>query len=306
MSGSKHVIAIIGPTAVGKTTLSIQLAQHFQAEIISSDSRQMFRHMDIGTAKPSQAEQAGIPHHFIDSLDPDEEINAAEFAAKTEAIIARAHQHSDYVIIVGGSTLYMEALWFEFDMMPEVAVEVRVSLNNQWQKDGLEPLIQELADVDPETHASIDRKNPARVIRALEVYRASGKPISSFRKGRKPKKYPFEWIKIGLADDREALYQRIDQRVQEMIDAGLEIEVKKLLRMGYNPDSQALQSIGYKEMIAYLSGEIDHTECIRLIQRNSRRYAKRQLTWFRKYDDVQWFKPEEISQIVTWIKAKKS
>ena len=174
------------------------------------------------------------------------------------------------------------------------------------ERKGLTSLLDELQRTDPETFAKVDKSNPNRVIRALEVFRASGKRISSFRKGRKQKKHPFTWIKIGLTDDREKLYQRIDQRVLNMLEDSLIEEVQKLLNMGYQPDSQALQSIGYREVIAYLEGQIDRAECIRLIQRNSRRYAKRQLTWFRKYKDIHWFVPNEIPQILNWVISKQT
>ncbi|MEM8891823.1 MAG: tRNA (adenosine(37)-N6)-dimethylallyltransferase MiaA [Bacteroidota bacterium] len=296
----KYVICIIGPTAVGKSALSLKLAQELGAEIISSDSRQMYRYLDIGTAKASKDELELVPHHFINSLNPDQEYNAADFEREAEALIQDLHKTSDAVIVVGGSTLYMDALWFGFDEMPAIDQEARKNLMQAHEERGLTVLLEELEEVDPETFEKIDRNNHARVIRALEVYRSSGKPISFYRKGKKPKESSWKYLKIGLNDDRDRLYKRIDQRVLQMIDDGLEEEVKELLER-YGPHAPALQSIGYSEMISYLAGEIDRAEAIRLIQRNSRRYAKRQFTWFRRYEDIQWFEAGALEKISTWL-----
>lgn len=299
----KYVICIIGPTAVGKSALSLELADRLQAEIISSDSRQMYRYLDIGTAKASKEELELIPHHFINSLNPDQEYNAADFEREAEALIQELNKTSDVVIVVGGSTLYMDALWFGFDEMPEIDPEVRKSLMHEFESEGLESLLKELEKVDAETFARIDQQNHARVIRALEVYRSSGKPISFYRKGKKPKETSWKYLKIGLTDERKQLYKRIDERVLEMIDGGLEEEVEHLLET-YGPHAPALQSIGYSEMISYLQGEIDRTEAIRLIQRNSRRYAKRQFTWFRRYEDIQWFEAGKMEEIWNWLQRE--
>jgi len=299
----KYVICIIGPTAVGKSALSLKLAQKFGAEIISSDSRQMYRYLDIGTAKASKEELELVPHHFINSLNPDQEYNAADFEREAEALIQELHKTSDLVIVVGGSTLYMDALWFGFDEMPAIDPEVRKKLMQTHEEEGLGVLLKELEEVDPETYEKIDRNNHARLIRALEVFRSSGKPISFYRKGKKPKESSWEYLKIGLTDERERLYKRIDERVLQMLDEGLEGEVKELLE-SYGPHAPALQSIGYSEMISYLTGEIDRTEAIRLIQRNSRRYAKRQFTWFRRYEDIQWFEAGALAEISKWLEGE--
>ena len=299
----KYVICIIGPTAVGKSALSLELADRLQAEIISSDSRQMYRYLDIGTAKASEEELSRARHHFVNSLDPDQEYNAADFEKEAEALIHDLHNRSDVVIVVGGSTLYMDALWFGFDEMPQIDPEVRKGLMHEFESQGLESLLKELEKVDAETFASIDQQNHARVIRALEVYRSSGKPISFYRKGKKPKETSWKYLKIGLTDERKLLYERIDERVLEMIEAGLEKEVKSLLET-YGPQAPALQSIGYSEMISYLKGEIDRAEAIRLVQRNSRRYAKRQFTWFRRYEDIQWFEAGKLEEIWNWLQGE--
>ena len=263
----------------------------------------MYRYLDIGTAKASEEELSRARHHFVNSLDPDQEYNAADFEKEAEALIHDLHNRSDVVIVVGGSTLYMDALWFGFDEMPQIDPEVRKGLMHEFESQGLESLLKELEKVDAETFASIDQQNHARVIRALEVYRSSGKPISFYRKGKKPKETSWKYLKIGLTDERKLLYERIDERVLEMIEAGLEKEVKSLLET-YGPQAPALQSIGYSEMISYLKGEIDRAEAIRLVQRNSRRYAKRQFTWFRRYEDIQWFEAGKLEEIWNWLQGE--
>lgn len=296
------LISIIGPTAAGKTSLSVDLAAKYKTEIISSDSRQMYQFMNIGTAKPTVDERKGIPHHFIDTLMPDQSYNAGEFEREAEALITKLFQHHSVLIVVGGSTLYNNALWYGFNEMPEIDPSIRKALNEEVRTAGLEPLLAELQTNDPETYERIDRQNPVRVIRALEVFRSSGKPISTFRTGPTSKERPYKTIKIGLWDERNVLYERINQRVMDMLDQGLIDEVKELLDRGYAPTLPSLQSIGYQEVISYLLGNIDLDEAIRLIKRNSRRYAKRQLTYFRRYDDIHWFKPDEFERLFSWLK----
>ncbi|MCB0844070.1 MAG: tRNA (adenosine(37)-N6)-dimethylallyltransferase MiaA [Bacteroidetes bacterium] len=298
------LISIVGPTGVGKTSLSLSLAQRFGTVIVSTDSRQMYRLMDIGTAKPNEKERSVVPHYFINTLNPDENYNAAKFEEEAEAILSDLFKTNPVVISVGGSTLYIDALWHGFDDMPSIPAEIRDTLNHQFQTNGLTSLVEELEKVDPVTFAQIDQANPARVIRALEIFRATGTPISTFRKGKKKKIHPYRLIKIALYDEREVLYERINQRVQEMVELGLESEVRDLLEQGYSRDLPSMQSIGYREMADYISGEISYDEAIRLIQRNSRRYAKRQLTWFRRYDDVNWFQAGENEKIIQWLEKQ--
>ncbi|MEM6803017.1 MAG: tRNA (adenosine(37)-N6)-dimethylallyltransferase MiaA [Bacteroidota bacterium] len=299
----KAVICIIGPTAVGKSSLALQLAQKLQTEIISSDSRQMYKYLDIGTAKPSTEELSQIKHHFINQLEPTQAYNAADFAEEAEEQIHALLEEQEHLIIVGGSTLYMDALWYAFDEMPEIPMEVREGLMNEFGEKGLAPLLGELEQIDPITFAQIDKNNHARVIRALEVYRASGKAISHFRKGRKAKPYPWKWIKLGLSDERSLLYERINQRVDQMLEEGLEKEVTQLFEQ-YSPEAPALQSIGYSEWKPYFRGEREKEEVIRLIKRNSRRYAKRQLTWFRRYKDINWFEAGDNETILSTLLAQ--
>lgn len=298
-----YLIAIIGPTAVGKTRLAIRMAQLFQTVVLSCDARQMYKHLDIGTAKPSEEERAGIPHYFIDNLEPQEAYTAGQFERESTTLLHALFQAHEVVVSVGGSTLYNQALWYGLDDIPAASAAVRENLNQQFKTAGLAPLLTELAHVDPETYARIDLNNPARIIRALEVYRESGTPLSAFQGKLRPER-PFQLILIGLDTERKALYQRIDQRVDAMIAQGLIGEVQQLLEKGYSTESQALQSIGYREIIDYLTGEYEREEAIRLIKRNSRRYAKRQLTWYRKNQDIHWFEAGDEAKILSFIEAR--
>lgn len=297
----KQLISIIGPTAVGKTYLSLQLAQQFDTEIISTDSRQIYTGMDIGTAKPSQSELHQVKHHFIDYLQPQIDYNAGAFEKDADQLIAQLFHQYHTLISVGGSTLYINALWNGIDEMPEVKAEIRNALRTQWQNEGLAPLLIELEKVDPDTFARIDQQNPVRILRALEVYRSSGTPISVFRKNRTSKTRDYQLVKIGLQEERAALYERINRRVESMFTEGLITEVEQLLTAGLDPALNALQSIGYREVIQYLQNKHSLEEAKRLIKRNSRRYAKRQMTWFRRDPDIKWFKAGQSSEIFAWL-----
>ncbi len=300
----KNLITLVGPTAVGKTRLSLRLAAEFNSPVLSADSRQFFRGMDIGTAKPDKEEQGRIKHYFIDSLDPEEVYNAGRFEAEAENLMQELFVKHPILIMVGGSTLYMGAIWQGFDEMPQIEAHVRDRLNQTFEESGLKPLQEELKEVDPATYARIDRQNPARIIRALEVYRGTGIPISLLRKGRKKKIHSYQLIKVGLWEEREKLYHRIDERVEQMMEEGLVNELQLLLERGLSPESQALNTIGYQELIPYIRGKYDLEEAIRLIKRNSRHYAKRQLTYYRKYEDIQWFRAGQGEEALEWIKKK--
>jgi len=300
----KSLITLVGPTAVGKTQLSLRLAAEFNSPILSADSRQFFRGMDIGTAKPDQEEQERIKHYFLDSLDPEEVYNAGRFEAEAENLMQELFVKHPVLIMVGGSTLYMDAIWQGFDEMPQIEAHVRDRLNQTLEESGLKPLQEELKEVDPATYAQIDQQNPARIIRALEVYRGTGIPISLLRKGRKKKIHSYRLIKVGLWEEREKLYRRIEERVDRMMEEGLLDELRLLLKRGLSPESQALNTIGYQELIPYLRGRYDLEEAIRLIKRNSRRYAKRQLTYYRKHEEIQWFRARQGEEALEWIKKK--
>lgn len=302
----KYLISIVGPTGVGKTSLSLHLAKKYNTPILSSDSRQMYRYMDIGTAKPNKKVLEAFPHHFIDTMDPDEDYSAGRFEEDAEKLLKEIFEEKDVAIVVGGSTLYISALWHGFDEMPKVPAEIRAGLNQELEEKGLEELVKELYEVDPETHFLVDKKNPMRVLRALEVYRATGKPISFYRKGAKKKETYYKHIKIGLKLDRDILYKRINHRVEQMAKKGLAEEVRKLLKMGYGLQHNAMQSIGYREMIPFVKGKTNFYSAVKLIQRNSRRYAKRQFNWYRRFPDITWFEAgkENEEEISKWIDEK--
>lgn len=282
----KTLISIVGPTAVGKTSLSLQLAKHYNTEIISCDSRQFYRYMDIGTAKATQAERESVPHHFLDFLNPDEEYNAGKYEREVEILLEKLFQEKDVIIVVGGSTLYINALWNGIDDIPDVKPEIREELNLAFLEKGLQPLLEELEKNDLATYNTIDRKNQVRIIRALEVFRSTGFPISHFRTGKKNKNVDYQNIKFCLTDERELLYERIDKRVEMMLTEGLIEEVENILKMGYSPSLSSLQAIGYKEVIDFLQEKTDKSTMISQIQQHSRNYAKRQLTWFRRDKDL--------------------
>ncbi len=292
-----YLIIIGGPTAVGKTAFSIALAKALQTEIISADSRQVYRQLNIGTAKPTPAELAAAPHHFIDILDPDTEYSAGQFEREALALTDTLFIKHNALIVVGGSGLYVQALERGMDQMPEVPASIRETLKKTWQERGLTALQNELQEVDPAYWQEVDQQNPVRLIRALELYRATGKPYSFFRKQLYPER-PFKTIKIGLERPREELYARIDQRMDTMISEGLFEEAARLYMYR---QLNALQTVGYKEIFAYLDGLYDKDEAIRLLKRNSRHYAKRQLTWFKKDPEFHWYHPDHFSEALSFI-----
>lgn len=299
-SGKPILISIVGPTAVGKTALSVQIASWLGTEIISADSRQFYREMEIGTAKPSDEELNAVPHHFINSHSINEIYSAGEFGRDAIEKIKELHYQNRTVVAVGGSGLYLKALWEGFDEMPDVDQEIRENLNQEFEKAGLEPLLDELKATDFDYYNQVDRQNGQRVIRALEVIRSTGMPFSSFRKSQAIE-LPYDHIKIGLNMDREDLFDRINRRMDLMIEAGLFNEAERLYA---HKSHNALQTVGYSEIFGYLNDEYDKEEAIRLLKRNSRRYAKRQLTWFRKYEDIHWFSPDQHEKIKQLIETE--
>ena len=280
------LLTIAGPTAVGKTALCVQLAQHFHTEIVSADSRQFFRELSIGTAKPTPAEMQGVPHHFIDSHSISEDYSAGRFATDCLAVLGELFQKYPLVIFTGGSGLYVQAVTDGLDELPSVPPEVRARLHAELAAHGLPPLVAELAATDPVAHARIDQQNPQRVVRALEITRATGRPFSSFHTDGPPPENPlFRNVKVALTREREALYQRINLRVEHMLEAGLLDEVRSLLPYRHH---HALQTVGYQEIFGFLDGTYDWPEAVRLLQRNTRRYAKRQMSWLRRDAAYQW------------------
>lgn len=293
----KKLIVVVGPTAAGKTALSIQLAKTFRTEVISADSRQIYRELTIGTAKPNEAELAEVPHHFINTHAITEEYDAARFGDEALAKIYALFELNDYVIVCGGSGLYIKALIEGFDDIPEVPDAIRDQLIEDFEAKGLLWLQNKMRELDPEHFKKIDQKNPMRLMRALEVKIATGQSIATFQK-QSVKELPFKVIKIGLEVERAKLYERIDARMDAMIQNGLFEEAERVYPYR---DKQALQTVGYQEIFGFLEGQYDSEEAIRLLKRNSRRYAKRQLTWFKRDEQVKWFKPQETVGIIAHI-----
>lgn len=272
---------------MGKTALCVDVAKHLQTDIISADSRQFYRELSIGTAKPSAAEQGGVKHHFIDSHSVEEYFSPGDFEREATKVLINLFKKNDVVIATGGSGLYIKALTEGLDEMPEADLALREKLNVRLQKEGLWALFSELKNLDPTYAAQVDSKNPQRVIRALEVCLSTGKPYSEFRLAQKPDR-PFQVIKICLERPREELYARIDQRMDQMLSEGLLQEAKAF------EDKQqlyALKTLGYKEIYGFLRGEYDEAEMIRLLKRNNRHYAKKQMTWFRNQDAFTYLHP---------------
>lgn len=287
---SKTLIVIAGPTASGKTAIGIELAKLLHTEIISADSRQFYHEMTIGTAKPTANELAQAKHHFVNSHRITDSFNVGDFEQEGLKLLDELFKYHDHVLVVGGSGLYVKALCEGFDQLPDIEPGVRERLNNELTEQGITYLQEKLKQADPDYYNQVDRNNPQRVIRALEVFESSGKPFSSFRK-RDLQKRPFNILKIGLLWPREQLYERINQRVDQMVNEGLIDEVKNLA--SYR-NLNALQTVGYTELFDYLEGETDLPTAIKLIKQNTRRFAKRQMTWFNKDKEIHWMAPEEV------------
>jgi len=301
---AKKILIIVGPTAVGKTATALWLAQEFSGEIISCDSMQVYRGFDLGTDKPSPEERKLVPHHLIDFLDPTEQFSAADFAfqalAIAEEIIGRGH----LPIVVGGTGLYHRALTAGLFKGPGRDQALRQKLKTEARVFGLEKLYQKLQEVDPEYARKITPKDSIRIIRALEVYYKTGRPISEhFRLTESPlQARGFISGQIGLKLERKELYRRIEERVDRMFEKGLVAEVRKLLEMGLPEEATPFKGLGYRQVLRYLKGEISLEEAIRLTKLETRHYAKRQMTWFRKTPGLTWFQPTEKDQIRKYVK----
>lgn len=293
---NKHLIIVAGPTAIGKTNLAIQLAKQHNCPILSFDSRQFFREMSIGTAKPDAFELSQAKHHFIDSHSIHQLYTSGKFETEALKKLDEIFEEHDICIAVGGSGLYIHALVYGIDEMPS-DLNIREKYTKVHLNEGLKPLQDYLDANDPDVFNFIDRQNHARMIRAIEVIELSGRKFTSFRKNQK-KDRNFTPIWLGLEMERELLYDRINLRVDIMLEAGLESEVKSLSEF---KEHSALKTVGYSEFFSYFDNQIDLEECIRLIKRNSRRYAKKQFTWFKKNEDITWFNPNEIKQVENYI-----
>ncbi|RPD90772.1 tRNA (adenosine(37)-N6)-dimethylallyltransferase MiaA [Aureibaculum marinum] len=281
----KHLITIVGPTAIGKTNLSIALASYFNTEIISSDSRQFYKEMNIGTAVPNQEELEAVKHHFIQHLSIHENYSVGHFENDAITKLDKLYKKHEHVVMVGGSGLYTDAVLYGLDNFPKINPEIRKNLKEQFENTGIESLQEQLKTLDLVTYNNIDLNNHQRLIRALEICIGTGKPFSSFQTNNKAKRN-FTPIKIGLTADREIIYDRINKRVDIMMENGLLEEAKNLFKYKH---LNALQTVGYKELFLYFTNEISLDFAIEEIKKNTRRFAKRQLTWYRKDNEILWF-----------------
>lgn len=296
MNDLPHIFIIAGPTASGKTALALKIAESIPAEIISADSRQIYKHLTIGTAKPTSDELHRVPHHFIDQLNPDQTFNAGDFQEQGRKAIDQILSRNKLPMIVGGTGLYIRAVVDGFFELPEISGTVRTNLEQRLITEGKESLFQALRAVDPESAAGMDASKYRRVIRALEVYYETGTPISRFHQQHQVR--PMYHARFyGLLWDRTALYHRINHRVDIMIEKGFLDEVQSLIDQGYDDRFQSLQTVGYKEAFAFLRKEITKDRMIELMKQNTRRFAKRQMTWFRKESRISWLSIKSEDQL---------
>lgn len=294
---NKTLILITGPTAIGKTGLAVFIAQQLHTEIISFDSRQFYKEMNIGTAVPSDEELKSVPHHFIQNLSIHDDYSVGDFEKDALKKLEELFQKYDSVVMVGGSGLFEKAVTEGLDVFPDVNPKIREELNQEFEKFGIEKLQEELKNSDAAYYQQVDLNNHHRLIRALEIIRETGKPFSSFRKNKSAERN-FNIIKIGLELPREEIYDRINRRVDLMMENGLLDEVKSLYEFKH---LNSLQTVGYKELFDYLDGKIELDFAVSEIKKNSRRYAKRQLTWWRKDENIHWFSPNQKSEILQFI-----
>ena len=298
MNTRTHLIVVCGPTAVGKTAAAIRLAERFAGEIVNADSVQLYRFMDIGTAKPTADELTRVRHHMVDVADPDEPFDAACFARMGRTAVADICGRGKVPIVAGGTGLYIKALLYGLAKQAPSDPAVRDHLRRKAALEGTAALHRRLSAVDPETAARVHPNDAVRVVRALEVHTVSGEPLSAHHRRHRFADAPYETYKVGLDMDREALYARIDRRVDAMIADGLAEEVRGLLARGYSMDLKSMQSLGYRHMAAYLSGQVMLDAAIAALKRDTRRFAKRQFTWFRADADIQWVRVEDIDTLL--------
>jgi len=297
------VIIICGPTATGKTSFAVELAQYLGGEIVSADSMQVYRHMDIGTAKPTEEEQGGIPHHIIDVADPDEDFNAATYRRLAIDAVNDITARKRACLVVGGTGLYIKGLTEGLFDCPAAEPEVRERLQKKWDLEGPEKIFETLITIDPEYAAGIHRNDRMRILRGLEIFELTGSKPSELARVHGFSDRPFQTISLCLEMERERLYNRIDRRSEFMVESGLLEETEGLLKKGYSPDLKSMKAIGYKHMVNHIEGKWGLKEAVGFLKRDTRRYAKRQTTWFRGQRDVSWISSDDINPALKRIKA---
>ena len=293
----KTLIVITGPTAVGKTALCLEIAKHFDIPIINADSRQIYRELRIGTAQPTKEQMQEVKHYFVGTLGLDDYYSASLFEQQVLECLEQQFLTSDYALLSGGSMMYIDSVCDGIDDIPTIDDETRTLMKQRLADEGLEALVEELRRLDPEYYEIVDRQNPRRVVHALEICVMTGKTYTSFRK-REKRQRPFQIIKIGLNRPREELYDRINQRVDQMMADGLLEEARSLYPLRH---LNALNTVGYKELFDYLEGRWPLEEAVERIKGNTRRYARKQLTWYKKDERMKWFHPQETEQIISYI-----
>ena len=298
----KTLIVITGPTAVGKTQLCLDIAKHFDIPIINADSRQIYKELSIGTAKPSAEDQLAVKHYFVSTLSLQDYYSASLFESQVTDLLDTLFKTSDYALMAGGSMMYIDAVCDGIDDIPTIDDETRATMERRLAEEGLQKLCEELQRLDPEYYEIVDRQNPKRVVHALEICTMTGQTYTSFRK-REKKDRPFRIVKIGLNRDREELYNRINARVDEMMQNGLLEEAEALYPMR---ESNALNTVGYKELFEYLNGRWPLEEAVERIKGNTRRYARKQLTWYKKDPQIHWFHPDQKKEIIDYIITESS
>ncbi len=302
MEEKPKIVIILGPTAVGKTNLALDVATSFDGEIISADSMQVYRHLDIGTSKPTREERERVPQHLIDIVNPDEEFNAALFHGLADAVIGKL-QGKKNIVVAGGTGLYIRALTGGIISGPGPDDDLRKNYRDALEREERETLYDRLRKLDPRAAERIHPHDAVRIVRALEMAELTGEPVSEIRDRHGFREGRYEYLKIGIYRDREELYRRIDSRAVKMIEEGLVAETEKILFMGYNEKLRPLQSLGYKYIIRYIRKELTLEEALKLMQRDTRHYARRQMTWFRGEGDIEWFHPGEAGPIKARIDA---
>lgn len=293
----KTLVVVLGPTGVGKTELCLQIAEHLGIPIVNADSRQIFKELPIGTAAPTIDQQQRVTHYFVGNHHIQDYYSASMFEQDVMKLLPTLFLHQDVALMTGGSMMYIDAVCNGIDDIPTVRNDIRELMKQRLQEEGLEALVEELRQLDPEHWAIVDKKNPRRVVHALEICHQTGKTYTSFRRNEKAQR-PFRILKIGLNRERQELYERINQRVMMMMDEGLEQEARNVYP---HKELTSLHTVGYKEMFAYFDGEIDRQEAIRQIQSHSREYMRKQLTWFKRDPEIHWFHPDNIKEILNYI-----